>query len=144
MRFNIRFFSPPLPEVSWHLDSWRGAISLPGNKILKQENELLEERLKKAAAELDEKTRALLTKADPVEIVQAEARKAASNRNAASKFFRTTANLLGLLLVAGCLYWLNAVSNKQNQQFTQEQEERKQMRAEMQKIQDLLKKPIYG
>jgi hypothetical protein len=107
--------------------------------ILKQENELLEAQLKKAAAELDEKTRALLGKADPVQVVQAEARKAASDRYAASKFFRTTANLAGLLLLAGCLYWLNALANKQNQQFAQDQEDRKEMRVAMQKIEDVLK-----
>jgi hypothetical protein len=113
--------------------------------ILKQENELLDERVKKALAELDEKTRALLAKTDPIQAVRIEERKTASDRNAASRFFRTTANLLGLLLLTGCLYWLSLLSTKQNQQFTQEQEDRKELRMEIQKIQELVKqKPASG
>lgn len=113
--------------------------------ILKQENELLDERVKKALAELDEKTRALLAKSDPIQVARSEERKTASDRNAASRFVRTTANLFGLLLLAGCLYWLNTLSTKQNQQVTQEQEDRKEMRIEIQKLQELIKqKPVAG
>ena len=42
--------------------------------ILKQENELLDERVKKALAELDEKTRALLAKNDPIRVARIEER----------------------------------------------------------------------
>jgi hypothetical protein len=107
--------------------------------ILKQENELLDERVKKALAELDEKTRALLAKSDPIEVTRREERKNAAERNAASSFLRTTASLLGLLLLAGCLYWLNTLTIRRNQQFMQEQEDRKELRSEMQKLEELVK-----
>lgn len=107
--------------------------------ILRQENELLDERVKKALAELDEKTRALLAKSDPVEEKRIAGRKTASDRYAASKFFRTTANILGLLLLVGCLYWLNGVSKKQDQQLVQDQEDQKELRTEIEKLQELVK-----
>lgn len=107
--------------------------------IVKQENELIEERLKQALAEVDEKTKALLSRNDPLADTRIKERKEISDRTASFRFVVAAAVLFTLLLSGASLYWLNGLSIRQGQQFAQSQQDRKDLQAEIQKVQAMLK-----
>jgi hypothetical protein len=82
--------------------------------ILKQENELLEERVKKALAELDEKTRALLARGDPVQAPRIEERKMASNRQHLDFSVPPQILLRSYSWRAVCTCWPNSPQSRTN------------------------------
>ena len=110
--------------------------------ILKQENELLDERVKKALAELHEKTKLILGKGDPLEDVRIRERKEASSRGAAFRFFVSAAALLTLLLSSGCFYLLNQFSNKENQHYAEQELKQNELELNIKKIEVLVQPKI--
>jgi len=110
--------------------------------ILNQENQLIEERLRKAQAELDASNRAL-AKSDPLTVAQIKSQKAAADRGAAFRFIISVAALLTLFLSGGCVYMLNEVSIRENQHYADEAGRQNGLAADVRNLEALLKpKPI--
>lgn len=105
--------------------------------ILKQENELLEERVKKAVAELDETRKASLGTSDPLTNFQIKERKEAADRGASFRFFMSVAALITLLVSSGCLYLLNQFSIRENQHYLQQMVREDEVEADVRKIEVL-------
>jgi hypothetical protein len=110
--------------------------------ILNQENQLLEERLRKASDELDEKMKVLLEKSDPVAVAQIRGQKMAADRGAAFRFFISVAALLTLLLSGGCLYVINQLSIKGNQRYVEQGARQNELESDIKKIEMLVKPKI--
>jgi len=110
--------------------------------ILNQENLLIEERLRKALAELDASNKAL-AKIDPITVNRIRREKAAADRGAAFRFFISVAALLTLFLSGGCVYMLNQVSVKENQHYADEAGRQNGLAVDVRNLQALLRpKPI--
>jgi len=107
--------------------------------ILKAQRDLVQLQLTKAQADLDVKTKALLSTDDPLDKARIRERKQDSDRTAAFRFVVTMGVLFAALLSGGCLYWLNGVATSQKGNYEEEQRNREELHEEIQKIADILK-----
>jgi hypothetical protein len=110
--------------------------------ILKQENELLDERVKITLAELEAKTKVILAKSDPLEDVRIQERKEASNRGAAFRFFVSVAALVTLLLSGGCLYLLNQVTIRESEYYSEQAARQNELEGSLKRVEALVQPKV--
>lgn len=111
--------------------------------ILKQENELIGERLAKAQADLEQKNKQFKD-GDPIDTARIRAEKVASDRGAGFRFFISVAILFSMILSGGAFYLVYQLSVRESQYRSQQDVRQSSVDADLKALNVTIKEKVLA